>query len=209
MFFPWPDLEIPWSNIQTRYTATFDNLGPYGAELYLYNDMKRRVAVMIDESLSDTQKTGFLDEDQAQEITPTATDHLARSLLEIEEILSEFQLFFEDDSVPTNISITLGLEWCSPKVQALVEVLVEHHSPTFQGIVFVEQRQVAACLAQILLRIPQLKDLIKCAELIGKGNRDDGPSRRMWSASQHDAVKLFREKKINLRESFQHIFLFD
>ncbi|KAF9025151.1 P-loop containing nucleoside triphosphate hydrolase protein [Hymenopellis radicata] len=71
----------------------------------------------------------------------------------------------------------------------------DHHSPTFQGIVFVEQRQVAACLADILPNVPELKGLITCADLVGKASSVEGISNARGNSN---AVLAFRQKKVNL-----------
>lgn len=167
-------------------------------------------------------------------------------LEQIDAILSDFQPWFEScaplspssssptsttmpfvsmaDSMPhqerstlPRVPISVPLTWCSPKVKALTEVLLEYFTPTFHGIVFVEQRQVAACLAKILGYVPELQGKIRCAELVGHGGghgsgRHCGGSARsravgsgradvkgMGLAKQHDTVKMFREGDLNLR----------
>jgi len=200
MFYPWSDLDIPWSSIQTRYIATYTNLGPYGAEFYLYGDVKRRIMQLIRDSPSEVRGRAYPSVSRTQAVR----QQMAPILSEIEAIISDFRLFFEDGSSPARIPLSISLEWCSPKIRVLVDILVEYRSPTFQGIVFVEQRQIATCLAQLLPCIPQIKDFILCAELIGQGNSDDGLAKGMGLKDQHDAVKLFRNKKINLRESVLH-----
>lgn len=98
-------------------------------------------------------------------------------------------------------------------------MLLEYHTPTFHGIVFVEQRQVAACLAKILGNIPELRGKIQCAELVGHGGGHGGGGhgggngsgrgkgvasaradvKGMGLARQQDTVRMFREGDINLR----------
>ena len=71
----------------------------------------------------------------------------------------------------------------------------------FQGIVFVEQRHVAACLARILPRIPQLEPYIRSSQLIGHGasNMAKSQVRGMALKTQQDVVRMFRDREVNLR----------
>jgi endoribonuclease Dicer len=140
---------------------------------------------------------------------------------QINSILSDFKLFFEDCSAsPPAVPIPIPLAWCTPKVKALTEVLLAYHTPAFHGIVFVEQHQVAACLAKVLSKIPELRGRIRCAELVGHGDghgtRGKGGSngnvalgvnlKGMGLARQQDTVKSFRksyeEGGLNLRKRF-------
>jgi endoribonuclease Dicer len=203
LFYKWSDFDIPWTNIETRYAVTMNNLGPYSAELYLYSEMKRRISSWVGRTSLPVQQEDEPDISETLQISHVSSK--ATALLEIDQILCEFRPFFEDNSIPAKIPFAIGLDWCSPKMKILVDILVEHHSPTFQGIVFVEQRQVAACLARVLPCVLELKDLIRCAELVGQGSTEDRISRGMAMKSHHDTVKLFRDKKINLRECLLHL----
>jgi endoribonuclease Dicer len=204
LFYDWAALQIPWVNIQGRYYSTYNNLGPYAAEMYLYWDIKHRLENMMAEPPKSLQDHGCQGVDRTQ-AGVLASTQISPAMLEIEAILSGFQPFFEP--APTaQIPYSLEVEWYSPKVRVLVDILIECHTPTFQGIVFVEQRQVAACLARILPCIPRFKGTISCAELVGYGASDDGLCNRMRS----DVVKLFRQGTINLREcSFTLLASFD
>ncbi|KAI6111057.1 hypothetical protein F5141DRAFT_1112279 [Pisolithus sp. B1] len=135
---------------------------------------------------------------------PTPTSTITSSTL---TAVTSHQLPTAQSTVP----ITVPLAWCSPKVKALTE-------STFHGIVFVEQRQVAACLAKILGNVPELRGKIRCAELVGHGgghgsgrhNSASGGARGkatvsvradvkgMGLARQQDTVKMFREGELNL-----------
>ncbi|KAI6164182.1 hypothetical protein EDD17DRAFT_1562649 [Pisolithus thermaeus] len=142
---------------------------------------------------------------------PTPTSTITSSTL---TAVTSHQLPTAQSTVP----ITVPLAWCSPKVKALTEVLLEYYTSTFHGIVFVEQRQVAACLAKILGNVPELRGKIQCMELVGHGgghgsgrhNSASGGARGkatvsvradvkgMGLARQQDTVKMFREGELNL-----------
>ncbi|KAI6038416.1 hypothetical protein EDC04DRAFT_3022354 [Pisolithus marmoratus] len=68
--------------------------------------------------------------------TPTSTILSSTSMVPMPHQLPTLQC---------TVPITVPLAWCSPKMKALTEVLLEYYTSTFHGIVFVEQCQVAAC----------------------------------------------------------------
>lgn len=175
-------------NIQSRYFATLENLGPYCAELYLYSDMKHRVIQLLSESQN--IDTHDMDIDCSQRQAAAAV----QELLDMNEIICEYAPFF-DDPLPSIIPSS-----CSPKVSELVSILLSHISTCtnqLQGIIFVEQRQVASCLAKILPSVPELKQRgIRCAELVGQGS-DSGVG---TGKGQSGVVKAFREGEINLSQ---------
>lgn len=145
-------------------------------------------------------------------VVPLATSHksLPAEIFEVLEVLADFSDFFPH---PTDSeALSVSLDWCTPKVRVVVDVLLteKSRSPSFQGIIFVEQRQVAACLARVLPCIPELKGQgITCAYLVGSGTGSDGLSGFkgiMGGRPAKDAVKLFREGAVNLRESVSAAF---
>ncbi|KIJ96044.1 hypothetical protein K443DRAFT_10921 [Laccaria amethystina LaAM-08-1] len=69
----------------------------------------------------------------------------------------------------------LDIAWCSPNVESLVKVTLKY---TFQGIIFVEERQVASTLGRLLETLRAAGHHPLC--------------------SSRDAVKLFRDKEINI-----------
>ena len=220
------DVDIAWNKLQMKYHVTRNSLGPYSADLFVYHEVRTRVNQLLLEidhpddhiiNPFDIQEDGMVIDD------PPTHQHILSippSLEQIDSILSDFKPFFEDPSAsPPAVPIPVPLAWCSPKVKALTEVLLEYHTPTFHGIVFVEQRQVAACLAKVLSRIPELRGRIRCAELVGHGSghgaRGKGGNnasatsgvhvKGMGLARQQDTVKSFRksyeEGGLNLRTS--------
>jgi endoribonuclease Dicer len=196
----WSELEIPWQNIEMRYHATLNNLGPYPASLFLFVELREYFSKTLQEY---KQKIRIADDDMMDcdmECSLSFVKSLPPAFWEIRDIFLDFESFFSDD-----IPIPINLEWCTPKVRVLVDVLLAHRSPTFQGIVFVEQRQTAAILARILPAIPQLNGVIRSASLVGQGVGLDGVSKPTGN-NQGDAVKQFRNGDINLR-SYIHLVL--
>ncbi|KAJ7090340.1 hypothetical protein B0H15DRAFT_838200 [Mycena belliarum] len=171
-------LNIAWEDIERRYTATLSSLGPYCASMYLHLEMRHR--------LSQCER---LEEASDASLLPPPLDSTLRLSEEIAEILDILEAY--DQSLA---ALPVCPEWCSPKIAVLVDILLSHKSPTFQGIVFVEQRHVAVCLARVLPCIPALCGAVRCAELISR-NGDT-----VWGASNsiQSTLQSFREGEINL-----------
>ncbi|KIJ63284.1 hypothetical protein HYDPIDRAFT_113252 [Hydnomerulius pinastri MD-312] len=207
------DVDIPWEKLQMKYYVTRNSLGPYSADLFIYHDVRARVNQLLGELDASKDRMGDpFGAEEAMDIDDPPTDQSSPSipsdLEQIDSILSDFKPFFEDvHTNPPAVPIPVPLAWCTPKVKVLTEVLLEYHTPTFHGIVFVEQRQVAACLAKILSNIPELRGRIRCAELVGHGGGHGGRSKGganagagsgvgvkgMGLARQQDTVRSFKK----------------
>jgi endoribonuclease Dicer len=199
MYLASQEFDVPWDKICQRYLVTLLSIGPYGADLFLYMDFKQRIHNIINQS---RPPDPFIHEIEQNDIDiEDPLPPLSSDITEIDSILSEYQPFFADQS--GDVPILVPLHWCTPKVKVLVDVLRESAESSFQGIIFVEQRQVASCLAKILPQIPELQGLIRCAELVGHGGTNSGnmQARGMGLARQQDVVQSFRDKEINLRET--------
>ena len=120
------------------------------------------------------------------------------NLTPIQEVLDGFDGFFPQDP-QAEISVSVPLSWCTPKVKALVDILLSHYSVSFQTIIFVEQRQVAACLAKILPVIPELSGKIRSGHFVGEGVNSEGLSSSM-GANIGDSLRAFRDRSINTRK---------
>ncbi|KAG6900442.1 hypothetical protein C0993_010489 [Termitomyces sp. T159_Od127] len=114
--------------------------------------------------------------------------------VEIQQIHDEFQGLLSMDAPSVS---TVPLTWCTPKLRTLVELLLAYHRPGFQGIVFVEQRQTATYLAQILPMLPGLKGLLRCGALMGQGINSEGIG-KLTPAVHKNSVESFRRGDINL-----------
>ncbi|KAF2803659.1 P-loop containing nucleoside triphosphate hydrolase protein [Mytilinidion resinicola] len=58
-------------------------------------------------------------------------------------------------------------QYCTPKVQALVDTLVAESNPDFRGIVFAEQRATVAVLGQLLSEHTRTKDAFRIGTFVG------------------------------------------
>ena len=125
---------------------------------------------------------------------------IPEDLLLIIDILHEYSSFFPLNSTALTVPISVTLDWCTPKVKVLVDLLADYYdrTPSFQGIIFVEQRQMASTLAKILPAIPELSGKIKCAFIVGEGVNREGVSKQTDKFSGNP-VQLFRERTVNIR----------
>ena len=226
------NVDISWDKLHMKYQVTRNSLGPYSADLFIYHEVRTRVnQLLLDFDAPDVHVVNPFDVgEDGMDIDDPPTYPSAPlipiALEQIDSILSDFKPFFEDPSTsPPAVPIPIPLAWCTPKVKALAEVLLAYHTPTFHGIVFVEQRQVAACLAKILSKIPELRGRIRCAELVGHGGghgtRNKGGTnasatsgmnvKGMGLARQQDTVRSFRksyeEGGLNLRMFLLRTFI--
>ncbi|KDR81905.1 hypothetical protein GALMADRAFT_59401 [Galerina marginata CBS 339.88] len=197
----WNQLDIPWANIDTRYMVTLNNVGPYCASMFLYLEIQHHLTRIVAENshnlMEDPDDTGGM-----HGIMPSSgpsSRELPLEFFPVIDILLDFQSFFPLDLTSHAIPIPIGLDWCTPKVKVLVDILAEYynHTPTFQCIIFVEQRQVASSLSKVLSVIPELQGKIQSAFLVGQGVNSDGVSKQT-DRYRGDPVKLFRDRKINI-----------
>ncbi|KAI0628716.1 hypothetical protein C8Q77DRAFT_1145050 [Trametes polyzona] len=197
-----PEINIPVDKILTRYEVTLFNLGPFGAELFLYTEVKQRVAQLIqdavDSSIDYVSPRQYMQTVHAQSKAPDPLESVHPKLKELQGMLETFRDFFETPEVESgSVPPPIPFSWCSPKVCTLAETLFHRYTETFQGIIFVEQRHIASCLATILPRIPILSHLIRAEQLVGHG-KDTAQIKGMGTRNQQDTVKMFRERLINV-----------
>lgn len=123
----------------------------------------------------------------------------ASELRDILDLLAEYDWLLAD-----HVRTPIDPSWCTPKVLVFVEIVLGHYTTDFQGIAFVDQRHIAACLARIIPRLPRTNGLLKCAELMGHGSTGVAKStvKGMPTKFQQDVVQMFRGREVNLCKSF-------
>ena len=191
----WDHINVSWHQIEMRYNMTLQNLGPYAASLFLHAELQQHIS-RINLEYPDNTRVEEYDIDIPTKVA--SKPPLPQAFWEIHDIHAGFSDFFPDLSSPDYTPVPVPMTWCTPKVQTLVELLLAYHTSTFQGIVFVEQRQVAACLTSILPALPELKGIIRTACLVGQGVGIDGLAKSTPGA-RSDAITLFRKREVNLR----------
>jgi endoribonuclease Dicer len=198
----WEHIKVPWSNLVNRYNTTLYDLGPYCASLYLFLEIQHTLRCIQSESLiQDKMEIESVDLPCTLEINNEAPPD---DITILWDIISDFKGFFWDPENPDVVPVVVPITWCTPKVKALRDILLEFYTESFQVIIFVEQRQVAACLSKVLPAIPELKDKIRSAHLVGQGVNVDGVS-KATDTYFGDALEEFRTGKINVCEFLSHI----
>ncbi|XP_030535345.1 endoribonuclease Dicer homolog 1 [Rhodamnia argentea] len=81
----------------------------------------------------------------------------------------------------------------TPKVQALIKILLEYqHTEDFRAIIFVERVVAALVLPKVFAELPSLS-FIKCASLIGHNN-----SQEMRTCQMQETIAKFRDGRVTL-----------
>ncbi|KAK7035758.1 hypothetical protein R3P38DRAFT_3391822 [Favolaschia claudopus] len=168
-------LGIGLDDIERRHATALVNLGPYCASMYVFFETGHRISQ-------------FREQKDLAEDSPIPSE-LVAELMQIREIFDSFDLF--------SVAVPVELEWCSPKVKVLVNILRSHLSQVFQGIIFVDQRQTAFCLARLLPCIPGLEEL-RCAELVGEGGEGVEGVLKVSGQNTQETLQSFREGRLNL-----------
>ncbi|KAG6865666.1 hypothetical protein C0991_000436 [Blastosporella zonata] len=192
----WNDLEIPWNALEMRYHSTLNNLGPYAASMFLYVELEQHILRVQNTYMEAVQTSEYA----AEMGLPSQTKLKAppAEFWQIQQIHVDFEEWYSSNNPSLDsIIFCIPLEWCTPKIRTLADLLLAYYTPKFQGIVFVEQRQTATCLASILPMLSGLKGLIRCGALMGQGVNSDGIG-KPTSAGHTNTVESFRRGHINL-----------
>ncbi|KAF1988783.1 P-loop containing nucleoside triphosphate hydrolase protein [Aulographum hederae CBS 113979] len=89
----------------------------------------------------------------------------------------------------------------SPKVQALIKILLKEWNTDFTGIIFVEQRAMVAALARLLNTVPEISSKYNIATFVGtstSSNRKKTIVDAVEPPNQQNTLEDFRVGKINL-----------
>ncbi|TDL27660.1 P-loop containing nucleoside triphosphate hydrolase protein [Rickenella mellea] len=183
-----------------RYFVTLNALGPYAADCFIHSYLTHKLTELLRQDhatyLTQINKSfpGYsLANVRGNNADAFFNNTVSKGVLEsLQGALTHFNLHMSADTVFLD-------EWFSPKFHAVVDILRNRRSSVFQGILFVEQRQVAMTLAKLLARAPELKDWLRCAELMGHGGQTEGGNsfKGMGLKGQDEVVKSFREGKLN------------
>ena len=89
---------------------TYHSLGPYGAELFLYHEMKHRIAQFTNQAESEMDyMAGMPYEGLTQEV------ELPEELVDMVLVLDHCKSWFEDDENPDIVPTRIDPKWYSPK----------------------------------------------------------------------------------------------
>ena len=192
-----PDITIPWMKIQTRYRSAYESLGPCGAEIFLHAELKQQVRHLLDTSVQNGRPMSEPGPHPFTVNNDNDRSDLVKKLDQILQLLAQYDGHLED--VTGNV---LDPTWCTPKVLALVDILLANFHDSFQSIVFVEQRHVATSLAELINRLPNAIGRLRCAVLLGHGVTDNSTAsiKGMPTRVQGDVVQMFRKREVNICE---------
>ena len=192
-----PDITIPWMKIQTRYRVAYESLGPYSAEMFLHAELKQQVRYLLDTAVPNGGLVSELGPHKFSANERNNESGLVKKLDQISQLLAQYDEHFADGT-----GKFLDPSWCTPKVTALVSILLANYHEKFQSIVFVEQRHVATSLAELINRLPNAAGRLRCAVLLGHGATDNSIAsiRGMPTRVQGDVVQMFRKREVNVRE---------
>lgn len=170
--------------IQTRYRSAYESLGPCGAEIFLHAELKQQVRHLLD--------TLVPNGGPVSELEPRP---LIDKLDQILQLLAQYDEHLEDAT-----GKVLDPTWCTPKVLALVDILLANFHDSFQSIVFVEQRHVATSLVELVNRLPNAIGRLRCAVLLGHGATDNSTAsiKGMPIRVQGDVIQMFRKREVNI-----------
>ncbi|KAH9484058.1 Endoribonuclease Dicer-like protein 3a [Psilocybe cubensis] len=121
----WNQLDIPWANIENRYLVTLNDLGPYCASLFLYQEIHYHACrVIVENKQSIVAK---LDDVMAMEgilpVPPSCSTPFPDDFSLLADILYEYTDIFPTGTSGLPLSTHVPLAWCTPKVKLLVDIL--------------------------------------------------------------------------------------
>jgi endoribonuclease Dicer len=173
-----------------KYMTLMQAVGPYGADYWVLNELDLRVKAATsgyDAALMDLSRRF------SSPVQNSESQHLDAA----REVAERHRERFSDE-------VIVEESWLSPKMLKLVELLQQAKSrtDTFQGIIFTQQRSIAAAVSWMLSRIPRLQGWVKCSVVMGHGSTN-APSMKkhidgMQFKLQHEIIEKFRRHEINL-----------
>lgn len=184
-----------------RYHTAYNLLGLYAAEMGLYTDLSDFFSEALKSTTHiDTQtlRRRYLEGSMMLGAAKGTTPVVDACLHALRDVLQEHELYF---STPIFHPLLwpFSVEWISPRLQKLVDLLIAKHTPTLKGMVFVQERHTAVFMAEILNRTPVLQNLVKSRYLVGIGQGSGEIGGRTMSASeQRRVVEAFRGGDTNL-----------
>lgn len=187
-----------------RYNTTYHLLGLYAAEMGLYIDLGDffdevlKTAAQIDTL---TLRRRYLEGSRIIESEGGSSPALDACFHALLDVLHEHDDYFTP-SVFRPPLWPFSVEWISPRLKSLIDLIVAKHTPVLKGMIFVQERHTAVFMTEILNRTPALQGLIRARYLVGIGQGSGEIGGRTMSASeQRRVVEGFRGGDTNLSKS--------
>ncbi|KZV70597.1 P-loop containing nucleoside triphosphate hydrolase protein [Peniophora sp. CONT] len=184
-----------------RYHTTYGLLGYYAAEMGLYTDLSdvfNEVLKAVAQIDTVTLRRRYLEGSVFPGSGEGPTPVIDECLYALHDVLREHDHYFSSPVFRAPLW-PFSIEWISPRLQNLVDLLIAKHTPALKGMIFVQERHTAVFMTEILNRTPALQDLIKARYLVGIGQGSGEIGGRTMSASeQRRVVEAFRGGDTNL-----------
>ncbi|KAJ3183553.1 Dicer-like protein 1 [Irineochytrium annulatum] len=115
-----------------------------------------------------------------------------------DEVLSKKKILLEKCKALYR-AVSLANDRNTPKIEALTALLRQYETdPTFSAIIFVQRRQTAVYLSEILRNIPALAKFVRVGHVVGQGSGGDASSVGVKNFQRFQALAEFREGRLNL-----------
>ncbi|CAE6523760.1 unnamed protein product [Rhizoctonia solani] len=194
LIFPDPD---DAKELTTRFNHVLAELGPLAADYFVLLFIRRA----IDKSTVSSAELGAYFTRESSVVSQTDGDSGTasdRTWSDLDDAYNENLARIQERA--KNLDKSQMLSWFTPKLKILISILEANRTEDFSALVFVEQRQVAATLAWLLPLVPELRDWVKAAALVGHGDgsRAGFEGSGMAHASQRSIVRNFRSGTVNL-----------
>ncbi|CAE6427526.1 unnamed protein product [Rhizoctonia solani] len=194
LLFPEPD---DAKELTSRFNHVLAELGPLAADYFVLLFIRRA----IDKSTVSSAELGAYFTRESFVVSQTGGDSGGdsdRTWSELDDAYNENLARIQERV--KNLDKSQMLSWFTPKLKILISILEANRTEDFSALIFVEQRQVASTLAWLLPLVPELRDWVKAAALVGHGDgsRAGFEGSGMAHAAQRSIVRNFRSGSVNL-----------
>ncbi|CAE6519845.1 unnamed protein product [Rhizoctonia solani] len=194
LIFPEPD---GIKEVSSRFNHVLTELGPLTADYFVLLFIRRA----IDKNTTSSSDLGAYFPRESSVVPQTNGDSSttpSRTWSDLDDAYNKNLAQINERA--KGLDKSQMLSWFTPKLKYLISVLEANRTEDFSALVFVEQRQVASTLAWLLPLVPELRDWIKAAPLVGHGDgsRAGFEGSGMAHTTQRSIVREFRSGAINL-----------
>ncbi|KAF8682784.1 Dicer dimerization domain [Rhizoctonia solani] len=194
LLFPDPD---DLKDLTSRYKHALNELGPLAADYFVLLFIRRAIeksTVGSSELGAYFSRASSLAPETGGDSSPVA----GQTWSDLDNAYNEHLATIQERA--RGLDKSQMMSWLTPKLKILISILEANRADDFSALIFVEQRQVASALAWLLPLVPELRDWVKAAALVGHGDgsRAGFEGSGMAHAAQRSTVRNFRSGSINL-----------
>ncbi|CAE6509271.1 unnamed protein product [Rhizoctonia solani] len=194
LLFPEPD---DAKDLTSRFKHVLIELGPLAADYFVLLFIRRA----IDKNTISSSDLGAYFSRESS-VTPQTDDDSSitssRTWSDLDDAYNQHLARIQERA--KELDRPKMQSWFTPKLRTLTSIIEANRTEDFSALIFVEQRQVAATLAWLLPLVPELRDWVKAAALVGHGDgsRVGFEGSGMAHTAQRSIVRDFRSGNINL-----------